>query len=53
MRGSAVHGFDIIHKLKRIDVYFSINDITLEKINYIENKTKLDLSKFRNTIKKI
>ena len=51
MRGSAVHGFDITHKLKRIDVYFSINEITLNKINYIENQTKLNLSKFRKKLK--
>ena len=50
MRGSAVHGFDIIHKLMRIDVYFGINKITLNKINYIEKETKLNLSKFRNQI---
>ena len=50
MRGSAVHGFDINHKLKRIDVYFSLNDITFEKINYIEKKTELNLTKFKNQI---
>ena len=50
MRGSAVHGFDIEHKLKRIDVYFTINDINTKKIDYIEKETNLNLSKFRNQI---
>ena len=39
MRGSAVHGFDINHKLKRIEVYFAINDISKKKIDYIEKET--------------
>ena len=46
-RGSAVHGFDLTHILKRIDVYFSINEITKKKLDYIEKKTNLNLSKFR------
>lgn len=50
MRGSAVHGFDLNHKMKRIDVYFSINEVTLDKIDYIEKKTNLNLSKFRNQL---
>lgn len=53
MRGSAVHGFDISHKLKRIEVYFAINEISLNKINYIENKTKLNLSKYKSILKNI
>ena len=31
----------------KIDIYFAINDITLEKINYIENMTKSNLTKYR------
>ena len=33
MRGSAVHGFELYHKLRRIDVYFAINDISKKKID--------------------
>ena len=53
MRGSAVHGFNINHKKRRIDVYFSINEVTLKKIEFIENKTNLNLSKFKNRIKNL
>ena len=53
MRGSAVHGFDISHELRRIEVYFAINEISLNKINYIENKTKLNLSKYKSILKNI
>lgn len=53
MRGSAVHGFNMNHKKRRIDVYFSINEVTLKKIEFIENKTNLNLSKFKNRIKNL
>ena len=39
-------------KMHRIKRYFKINDITLEKINYIEKKTGLNLTKYRNILKK-
>ena len=50
MRGSAFHGFDIKKKIARIREYFSINDITLEKINFIENITKINCSIYRTKI---
>ena len=53
MRGSAVHGNDITHMIKRIEVYFALNEITLQKIEYIEKETKLNLSHFKKMAKKI
>lgn len=35
----------------RIRIYFSINDITLDKIIYIENRTKYNLTKYRQKLK--
>ena len=47
-RGSAVHGFNVLHVIMRIRVYFQINEITDEKLDYIEKETKLNFSEFRN-----
>ena len=47
MRGSAVHGNSTDYYLQRIQAYFGLNQLTLEKIKYIENKTKLNLTKFK------
>ena len=41
------------YNLHRIKNYFSYNKITKEKIDYIENKTKYNLSKYRLLINKI
>ena len=38
-----------MHKIK---LYFEYNRITLEKINYIENKTGLNLEKYKLMLKK-
>ena len=35
---------------KRIDNYFKLNKITKEKIEYIENELKLNLSKYKNNL---
>ena len=51
MRGSVTYGNITSYKLKRIKVYFSLCDITVEKINYIENKTRLNLTEFRQRLK--
>ena len=50
MRGGGVHGLDKIFEKKRIDIYFNLNEITLDKINYIENKTKINLSIYRTKL---
>lgn len=45
---------DLGNNKKAIDIindYFTYNKLTLEKIEYIEKKTKLDLSKYKTTIK--
>ncbi len=52
MRGCAIHGLDNNYKMRRINYYFKINDITLNKINYIEKKTKFNLTNIRMTLKK-
>ena len=39
-------------KMHRIKRFFNINDITLEKIDYIESKTGLNLTKYRNMLTK-
>ena len=50
-KGSVSHGNNNIeHMLKRINMYFSFNEVTEDKINYIENMTKLNLSNYRNRI---
>ena len=38
----------IDNRMDRIETYFSQNDVTNEKIDYFENSTGLNLSKFRN-----
>ena len=50
MRGSAFYGKINEIKLKKIHWYFNINSITKKKIDYIENRTKLNLSIYRNKI---
>ena len=47
---TAFNKSNLIPKLNRIKVYFAINKITLEKINYIENKTNINLSEYKNKI---
>ena len=47
MKGSVAVGFNVSHAMRRIKIYFSFCEMTLEKINYIENKTKLNLTEFR------
>ena len=51
LKSDVIHNLDNRLKLLKIEVYFTINQITLDKINYIENKTKLDLTKYREKIK--
>ena len=51
-KGDVYFGNKTSFKIHRIKRYFKINDITFEKINYIEKKTGLNLTKFRNMLKK-
>ena len=34
----------------RIKIYFGLCDLNMEKINYIENRTKLDLSIYKSIL---
>jgi len=48
MRGDGMYGYDTKkNNLKRIRIYFSFNNITEEKINYIENRTRYNLTKYK------
>ena len=51
-KGDGVYGDSIKNKMHKISLYFGYNKITLEKINYIEKKTGLDLGKFKLVLKK-
>ena len=46
-RGSVFYGNKSRINLYFIDLYFKYNKITLEKINYFENKTLFNLSKYK------
>ena len=46
-RGSVFYGHKIRINRNFIDLYFKYNKITLEKINYFENKTLFNLSKYK------
>lgn len=37
-------------RLEKIRSYFSFNTITKQKLDFLEEKTKLDLSEFRKRI---
>ena len=52
VRGSAFYGKGDDIKMKKIGWYFNINKISSEKIGYIENYTKLNLSIYRTYITK-
>ena len=43
LRGSVAYGNNTDRYMKRLLVYFSMNNITERKINYLENKIKLNL----------
>ena len=51
LKGSVALGNNTDAYIYRIGIYFYINEITLDKINYIENRTKLNLDKYRLLLK--
>ena len=51
LKGSVALGNNTALYMKRINMYFHLCNITLDKINYIENKTKLNLSIFKLKLK--
>lgn len=53
MRGDAILGNkNKQNNLNRINMYFKYNNITLEKINYIESRTKYNLNNYKLFINK-
>ena len=46
-KGDGIFGYNNRTKMHKINIYFGYNKITIEKINLIENKTGLNLSKFK------
>lgn len=50
IRGSAVYGLKVRMVIK-IRFYFNYNKITLDKINLIEKRTRLNLDEYRNKLK--
>lgn len=43
-------GDDPDYKIEKFENYFKSNDMTIKKIEYIEKKTNLDLTKFKNKL---
>ena len=52
-KGCAHFAQSIKYKMGRINIFFAINKITLEKINFIEKNVDINLSYFRKKIKYI
>lgn len=52
LMGDVAAGFNKTYMMKNIRKYFKLCDLTIEKINYIEKRTKFNLSEFRVTLKK-
>ena len=52
-KGDVLHGQWAKFKYYRVTTYFERNNMTLEKLNFIENHTKLNLTKFKIKIQKL
>ena len=50
MRGDAIFGEKKGYKLQWFMFYFHVNSITKDKLDYFENKTRLNLSNFRQKL---
>ena len=51
LKGSVAVGYNNTnHTMFRIKIYFGLCDLTMDKINYIENRTKLDLSIYKSIL---
>ena len=46
-RGDGIYGFNNRIRMHKIKLYFDYNRITLEKINFLEQKTGLNLSEYK------
>ena len=51
MKSDAIEGLRIKRKYEKIDWYFMINKLTKDKIDLLENITKLNLSNLRMRLK--
>jgi len=51
-KGDARAGYNKRNKMHKIKLYFKYNNITLEKINYIAKKTRLNLTLFKSMLNK-
>ena len=51
-KGDGIYGYNNRTKMHKVNLYFGYNKVTIEKINFIENKTGLNLSRFKLMIKK-
>lgn len=52
-KGCAMQEDSVPYKIHRINRYFDINEINIEKITYIENKTGLNLLSYKLKLKKM
>jgi ribosomal protein L30E len=50
-KGDVIQGQKVSFKYLRVKSYFNRNKLTLEKLNFIENHTKLNLTQFKNRLK--
>ena len=51
LRKSAVHNFTVALQMLKVKRYFKYSKVTKEKLDFIENRTKLDLSSLRYRIR--
>ena len=49
-KGDGIFGYNNKIKMHKINLYFNYNKISVEKINYLESKTGLNLSSFRRKL---
>ena len=49
-RGDAIRGQDDGFKVGTFGNYFGYNNMTIEKVEYVENRTNLNLSEFKKIL---
>lgn len=52
-KGNAVYGFSMKKKIRKIKMYFRYNELSIQKIDLLENKTGINLDFLRNKLKKL
>ena len=53
LRKSAVHNFTVARQMAKVKRYFKYSHVTKEKLDFIENRTKLNLSSLRYRVRNI